>query len=151
MAGLTTVLEEAVRLRVQDIPHHTAAETGDVRVAILFSGGVDCITLAALAHRHLPPDEPVDLLNVAFDNPRTGTAAFDTPDRRTGHAGLRELQEHCPRPWRFVEINVPFSEAQEHRQTIIDRMYPLDTVMDLVSYSKKGARLFFSFFLFSDA
>ncbi|ORZ03877.1 asparagine synthase-domain-containing protein [Syncephalastrum racemosum] len=131
LTGLMQVLEEAVRLRVQDIPHHTKAETDDVRVAILFSGGVDCITLAALAHRHLPPDEPVDLLNVAFDNPRTGTTSFDTPDRRTGRASLRELQEQCPRPWRFVEINVPFSEAQEHRQTIIDRMYPLDTVMDL--------------------
>lgn len=37
------------------------------------------------------------------------------------------------RTWNFVEINVPYPEAMEYRQRIIDRMYPLDTVMDLVS------------------
>jgi hypothetical protein len=31
-----------------------------------------------------------------------------------------------------VEINVPYPEALEQRQHIIDKMYPLDTVMDLV-------------------
>ncbi|XP_051009732.1 asparagine synthetase domain-containing protein 1 [Acomys russatus] len=35
-------------------------------VAILFSGGVDSMVIAALADRHVPSDEPVDLLNVAF-------------------------------------------------------------------------------------
>lgn len=37
------------------------------------------------------------------------------------------------RHWNFVEINVPYEEAMNHKQEIIDRMYPLDTVMDLVS------------------
>jgi hypothetical protein len=32
-----------------------------------------------------------------------------------------------------VEINVPYEEATQCRQQIIDRMAPLDTVMDLVS------------------
>lgn len=36
------------------------------------------------------------------------------------------------RTWNFVEINVPYPEALEQRQHIIDKMYPLDTVMDLV-------------------
>lgn len=30
-----------------------------------------------------------------------------------------------------MEINVPYPEAMEYRQRIIDRMFPLDTVMDL--------------------
>lgn len=108
------------------------------RVAILFSGGLDCICLAALANRHLPISEPIDLLNVAFDNPRAAAASgkqnvFDTPDRITGRDGVAELRRIAPdRVWNFVEINVPFQEATEHRQEIIERMYPLDTVMDLV-------------------
>lgn len=36
------------------------------------------------------------------------------------------------RTWNFVEINVPYEEATQCRQQIIDRMAPLDTVMDLV-------------------
>ena len=32
-----------------------------------------------------------------------------------------------------MEINVPYTEAMEYKQRIIDRMFPLDTVMDLVS------------------
>ena len=35
------------------------------------------------------------------------------------------------RTWNFVEINVPYAEAMEYRQRIVDRMFPLDTVMDL--------------------
>lgn len=45
------------------------------RIAILFSGGLDCITLATLADRHLPTGEAIDLLNVAFENPRVERAA----------------------------------------------------------------------------
>ncbi|KAM8901071.1 asparagine synthetase domain-containing protein 1 [Lycaon pictus] len=35
-------------------------------VAILFSGGIDSMVIAALADHHVPLDEPIDLLNVAF-------------------------------------------------------------------------------------
>ncbi|XP_062972339.1 asparagine synthetase domain-containing protein 1 [Elgaria multicarinata webbii] len=35
-------------------------------VAVLFSGGIDSILIAALADRHVPSEEPIDLLNVAF-------------------------------------------------------------------------------------
>jgi asparagine synthetase B (glutamine-hydrolysing) len=85
-------------------------------VAILFSGGLDCITQAALAHQHLPITESIDLLNVAFENPRseqakqqaqkkaakmkkagedeepTTRSMYDTPDRLTGKAGVKELR-----------------------------------------------------------
>ncbi|KAL0089938.1 asparagine synthase-domain-containing protein [Phycomyces blakesleeanus] len=65
----TLVLSESVRRRVADVPSLGPIEAC-ARVAILFSGGLDCITLAALAHQHLPHCEPIDLLNVAFENPR---------------------------------------------------------------------------------
>lgn len=62
-ARLLHLLTEAVRRRVQ-------ATTGaGSRLAVLFSGGVDCATLAALAHRFVAPGEPIDLLNVAFERP----------------------------------------------------------------------------------
>lgn len=47
----------------------------NVRVAILFSGGLDCTVLARLAHDILPADQHIDLVNVAFENPRVVQAA----------------------------------------------------------------------------
>lgn len=61
------ILTESVNTRVRDIPFRGQ---GDVRLAILFSGGLDCTVLARIAHECLPAGEPVDLLNVAFENPR---------------------------------------------------------------------------------
>lgn len=150
---------------------------GDARVAILFSGGLDCICLAALANKYLPVGESIDLLNVAFENPRAEKAkatpakptkkpkkkssssetnsleakpnsfarsVYDTPDRITGKDGVEELRHIAPeRKWNFVEINVPYSEALEFRQRIVDRMFPLDTVMDLVSINSNSIRFIF--------
>ncbi|CAO3599921.1 unnamed protein product [Absidia cylindrospora] len=148
------ILGEAVKRRVADVPHMKSSETAP-RVAILFSGGLDCICLAALAHQYLPHTETIDLLNVAFENPRSEQAKlqhqkklakmnatdqnaantksmYDTPDRLTGKAGVNELRIMAPdRCWNFVEINVPFEEAMNKKQHIVDLMYPLDTVMDL--------------------
>ncbi|KAJ3105234.1 Asparagine synthetase domain-containing protein 1, partial [Phlyctochytrium bullatum] len=71
-------LSAAVRARVQRIPdHNVPAHPGSLPpapLAILFSGGLDCMVLAALAAVHLPPDAPIDLLNVAFENPRVNKA-----------------------------------------------------------------------------
>ena len=78
--------------------------------------------MAALASQHLPQTESIDLLNVAFENPRVEKAKtqpikknktkarknqdakpekvieqpvpsmYDTPDRLTGRAGVEELR-----------------------------------------------------------
>ncbi|KND01498.1 uncharacterized protein SPPG_03298 [Spizellomyces punctatus DAOM BR117] len=152
---LEQVLAEAVRLRVENIP--TTNSIQDARLAILFSGGLDCICLAALADRYLPNGEPCDLLNLAFENPRIQRAKgksrpsgkrglsievalseahdssiYNVPDRRTGRSGVAELTKLFPnRPWRFVEIDVPYAEAVAARQRVMELMKPLDTVMDL--------------------
>lgn len=106
------------------------------RLAILFSGGIDCAVIAYLAHkcvvlyhkcmvppektlRFLPAGEPIDLLNVAFENPRSlkakqtmfgGTInAYDVPDRLTGLEQLDELRSVCPhRRWNFVRLHCVF-------------------------------------------
>lgn len=113
------------------------------RLAILFSGGLDCTVLARLSHELLAPSEPIDLLNVAFQNPRIHKAANDDaeafeaalescPDRITGRASYAELCKVCPdRQWRFVAINIPYTETMEHQERIITLMHPHNTEMDL--------------------
>jgi asparagine synthetase B (glutamine-hydrolysing) len=113
------------------------------RLAILFSGGLDCTVLARLSHELLPTSEPIDLLNVAFQNPRihktanTDAQAFEAalescPDRITGRASYAELCQVCPgRQWRFVAINVPYTEFVEHQEKVITLMHPHNTEMDL--------------------
>ncbi|KKY23880.1 putative asparagine synthase related protein [Phaeomoniella chlamydospora] len=131
---------------VADIPLLGTSTADDApsrapKVAILFSGGLDCTILARLAHEILDPKESIDLLNVAFENPRSVAAArlrpnFDPyeacPDRITGRRSFVELFKACPgREFRFVAIDIPFSETQAHRSTVISLMYPQNTEMDL--------------------
>ena len=135
-------LNEAVLPRVADIPTHRALvqRGADSKVGILFSGGLDCTLLARVAHDLLSFNEPIDLLNVAFYNPRS--VAADTnrtsntyeacPDRITGRASLLELRNACPqRTWNFIAINVPYQEVEQFRPLIIRLMYPHRTEMDL--------------------
>ncbi|XP_026152108.1 asparagine synthetase domain-containing protein 1 [Mastacembelus armatus] len=162
--SLVDVLSEAVRRRVQSLPFEIQDQpppnNGHSSVAILFSGGIDSMILAALADRHIPTHQSVDLLNVAFElqeqkrqsqsvkkpqkhknkpiDPRTDGSAsrtsssFDVPDRITGKAGLKELQSLNPeRRWNFVEINITQEELQKMRhERICHLVHPLDTVLD---------------------
>ncbi|KAJ9471139.1 Asparagine synthetase domain-containing protein [Diplonema papillatum] len=97
------------------------------RVGVLYSGGVDCAVLAAMAHQTVPLGEPIDLLNVAF-----GDSPGNTPDRLAALSGWKELREACPgRPWNLIEIDITEADvlrAAEHLQSVIA---PAGTVMDL--------------------
>jgi asparagine synthetase B (glutamine-hydrolysing) len=50
-----------------------------------FTGGLDSTVLACLADRCLDDSEPLDLLNVAFEQP---DGSFDVPDRVTALRAL---------------------------------------------------------------
>nr|XP_056717506.1 asparagine synthetase domain-containing protein 1 [Euleptes europaea] len=71
------VLSRAVKKRVLCVVRDTDRSEGEMskaalrrtHVAVLFSGGIDSVLLARLADRHVPLDEPIDLLNVAFASP----------------------------------------------------------------------------------
>ncbi|NXY76138.1 ASND1 protein, partial [Glareola pratincola] len=68
------VLNEAVKRRVLSLFREEDQKTREVpsmsnrkaHVAVLFSGGIDSMVIAALADKHVPLEEPIDLLNVAF-------------------------------------------------------------------------------------
>ncbi|KAI6158748.1 asparagine synthase-domain-containing protein [Pisolithus thermaeus] len=115
-----------VMLRVRDIPVHFGQE-GKARVAVLFSGGIDSTI-------HVPEDEAIDLINVAFENPRKiqvrlgvtngGTTSYLVPDRVTGLEEVDELRKLCPgRTWNF--------ESLAARSAVEAIMWPSRTVMDL--------------------
>lgn len=108
--------------------------------------------LARICHDVLPFGHDIDLLNVAFENPRVvkaagGISAGKTsaeptpihpspysacPDRLTGLSTYAELLRVCPeRIWRFVSIDVPYAETLAHRSEITALIYPHHTEMDL--------------------
>ncbi|RAL01038.1 asparagine synthetase domain-containing protein [Aspergillus ibericus CBS 121593] len=137
-------LRQSLALRIQNVREPPTTSSGsNVKVAVLFSGGLDCTLLARLSHEILPESEVIDLLNVAFENPRVAAAAAskgetavsvyeNCPDRVTGRAAFAELQRVCPgRNWRFVAIDIPYVETVAHRDTVKRLMRPHNTEMDL--------------------
>ncbi|KAK3398369.1 asparagine synthase-domain-containing protein [Sordaria brevicollis] len=157
VAALKQQLIDSLSLRALNIPQPPGADkvAHDTRVAVLFSGGLDCTVLARLAHEVMDPDQGIDLLNVAFENPRVvaqlrkdhakkskengdevDVDSIDfyeaCPDRITGRKSFAELQKVCPgRAFRFVAVNVPYTETLSHRQQVISLIYPHNTEMDL--------------------
>ncbi|KAH9884686.1 asparagine synthase-domain-containing protein [Xylariomycetidae sp. FL2044] len=138
-------LTESLKLRVLNIPEppHSGSDI-DTRIAILFSGGLDCTLLARLAHELLPDNQGIDLINVAFENPRhvaiqknqphlqTPDVYEGCPDRSTGRRAFSELKDTCPdRYWRFIAVNVPFGDAMTHKSRVISLLHPHNTEMDL--------------------
>ena len=137
----------SLSIRIQNMPFLPSATITHPRIAILFSGGLDCTILARLVHDILPIEQEVDLLNVAFENPRvlksSGAGAYKSkislssafsacPDRMTGLSSYKELIRVCPRRlWRFVSVDIPYSETLRHRPQIISLIHPHNTEMDL--------------------
>ncbi|EEE53475.1 hypothetical protein OsJ_36613 [Oryza sativa Japonica Group] len=94
-------------------------------IAILFSGGLDSMILAALLDQCLDSKWTIDLLNVSFD----GQLA---PDRISALAGLKELQRISPiRRWRLVEIDTVLTNLKGESEHVMSLIYPSNTYMDL--------------------
>eukprot|EP00658_Telonema_sp_P-2_P060557 TRINITY_DN49449_c0_g1_i2.p1 TRINITY_DN49449_c0_g1~~TRINITY_DN49449_c0_g1_i2.p1 ORF type:complete len:341 (-),score=82.12 TRINITY_DN49449_c0_g1_i2:1-1023(-) len=113
------VLSSSVGRRVATAP--------DQRVAVLFSGGLDSAVIGRLVHEHMPPELPIELVNVSFGK----NGSYETPDRLTAEATLTELKELAPgREWLLVCVNVSLEEAACEAERLRDLIAPLDTVMD---------------------
>ncbi|MCJ1349818.1 hypothetical protein MMC31_008059 [Peltigera leucophlebia] len=144
ISELAERLQSSLSLRVQNIPYPCSTTETSTCIAVLFSGGLDCTLLARLIHDILPLEYDIDLLNVAFENPRVVRAANTNaslssasaysmcPDRITGLSSHAELLRVCPgRKWRLVCIDIPYSETLTHRPHIVRLMHPHNTEMDL--------------------
>ncbi|XP_017069862.2 asparagine synthetase domain-containing protein CG17486 [Drosophila eugracilis] len=105
------------------------------KVCFLFSGGIDCTILALLADNFVPENEPIELINVAFESvegQNTSEKIWDVPDRKTALVSFNELQRLCPkRSWQLLNVNVTRNELQQKLTTHIRHLiYPLETVLD---------------------
>ncbi|GET90436.1 hypothetical protein, conserved [Leishmania tarentolae] len=110
-------------------------------LCILFSGGIDCTVIAALAHYLLPVETPIELVNVAF-----GATPEQAPDRIAAFRTMEELLRlpllHTSgddagattatkeREWRLILVDVP-SKSTPDSAHIKDLLVPRHTVMDL--------------------
>lgn len=140
--GLYHRLNHAVRRRVIGAPIVTPTEgTANHKhthasVAVLFSGGVDSVVLAALCHDHVPLDQPIDLINVAFASASSEchekVDPFSlSPDRQAALLSYQEMKCQWPnRHWRFIAVNVDYETVLQMEDMICKLISPLTSTMD---------------------
>eukprot|EP00468_Gymnochlora_sp_CCMP2014_P006249 CAMPEP_0167745714 /NCGR_PEP_ID=MMETSP0110_2-20121227/3307_1 /TAXON_ID=629695 /ORGANISM="Gymnochlora sp., Strain CCMP2014" /LENGTH=368 /DNA_ID=CAMNT_0007630391 /DNA_START=756 /DNA_END=1862 /DNA_ORIENTATION=- len=107
----------------------------------MFSGGLDCMVLAALVDKVLDVAECVDLINVAFTgdisnqdiikNPKLRDIIYEkVPDRATSINALEELRRISKRHWRLIEVNITTEELQKESSSISKLLEPRKSMMD---------------------
>ncbi|EQC42524.1 hypothetical protein SDRG_00257 [Saprolegnia diclina VS20] len=120
--GLLSVLYSAVAIRLESVP---SCNHNEPSVGILFSGGLDSVVLAALAHHALPPHEPLELYNVCFDT------AHASPDRKAAVVSWNELRRLFPtRDFRLVEMDIDGQSVTAAQPDVVACMQPCVTHMD---------------------
>ncbi|CBQ73902.1 conserved hypothetical protein [Sporisorium reilianum SRZ2] len=140
------VLSESVRRRVTNI--HTDQPADEVHVAVLFSGGLDCTTLALLADRYVPPEQPIDLLNVGFENVRAIEAAKLEREKRvrararaaTGGRGKHGKEGEAPLDTTATDLHQELEQTEPNSidiETTTNDIYAVpDRLTGLASYAE---------------
>ena len=127
---------KAVVVPPNKIDESLKTERDEATVAILFSGGVDSVVLAALTQNHIPPNETIDLINVAFASSFTvddeGKDPFSkSPDRIAAILSYQEMKIRWPdRHWRFIAVNVVYAEVLKYEKLICSLISPRSSTMD---------------------
>ncbi|XP_039131545.1 asparagine synthetase domain-containing protein 1 [Dioscorea cayenensis subsp. rotundata] len=120
-----SVMQHTALSMVYQASLRQAGEKDLAPIAILFSGGLDSMILAALLDQCIDSSYTIDLLNVSFD----GNLA---PDRVSAWVGIRELRRIAPlRRWRLVEIDASLSDLALETKHVMSLIHPLKTYMDL--------------------
>lgn len=133
---LRLMLSRSCFLRQNNI--QAVSETDDtIHIGVLFSGGLDCTVVAALLAQNYISDgktAEIELLNVGFENPRTGLSAAELPDRALGERSFSELRRlfrgTCVL-FRLVIIDVSYEEWLHYKPAVRDLIHPTNTEMDL--------------------
>ena len=129
-----SLLDRAVRRRVVNAPKPETDDANDggagaASVGILFSGGIDSVVLAAMCDNHVPPEQPIDLINVAFMSDKIKISS--SPDRAAALLSFEEMKRRWPnRSWRFIAVDVPYDEVLKNEERICRLISPLDSTMD---------------------
>lgn len=127
--GLYSQMNDSINRRMKTIFPVKMAESN---FGLLFSGGIDCTILAALAAANSEKGTVIDLLNVSFYNPRTKMSPSDTPDRKLALKSWYYLQsKYSHVQFNLVECDVSHEEYLRHKSRVIELIYPNDTEMDL--------------------
>lgn len=112
-------LDNATRRRL-----HEDTLRGNSKAAILFSGGIDSVLLAVCAHRVLPPEQSIQLINVSFQ-------ANEAPDRIAAEQSLLELERAFPqRTFILIRVDATLEQVKHEESAIVNHMFPKQTVMD---------------------
>ncbi|XVE85734.1 hypothetical protein DITRI_Ditri17bG0114800 [Diplodiscus trichospermus] len=128
--NVLTALRESMKRRISLHIIYQAVICGSrqketVPVAVLFSGGLDSMILAALLDECLDHNYEIDLLNVSFDSE-------SAPDRISAKTGLKELRRVAPlRRWRLVHIDADLSKLMWEKKHVLSLINPANTYMDL--------------------
>jgi hypothetical protein len=114
-------LENSVKARA-------LVHSGTCGIGILFSGGLDCMIIAALAARCVADHTVIDLFNVAFD-------AAEAPDRESACAGFRSCRArlcfidalllHA----QFSHYVLPQRRKSAHRSSTVARQTSSHTIL----------------------
>jgi asparagine synthetase B (glutamine-hydrolysing) len=128
---LLHLLDKSIQRRVMHAPPPKSQCTSDASVAVLFSGGIDSVILAALSHRHIPSDRPIDLINVSFYDKSDSKSNVVSPDRLAALHSYLEMSLQWPqRNWKFIAVNVSYQEVLEVESKVLRLISPLDSTMD---------------------
>ncbi|KAI9841742.1 MAG: hypothetical protein M1837_000403 [Sclerophora amabilis] len=111
VSALKQLLTTSLNLRIRDVPSLAMSCINDCeqktsKIAILFSGGVDCTVLARIANDLVPMKESIDLLNVAFENPRIIAAAN------------KGSSQHRNKPGRSDDVQISPNELDGENQSV---------------------------------
>jgi len=128
---LLLLLDKSIQRRVMHAPTPKSRSQLESSVAVLFSGGIDSVILAALSHRHIPSNKPIDLINVSFYDDSDSFLSAISPDRLAAlHSYCERTAKWPERNWRFIAVDVSYREVLDEEAKVLQLINPLDSTMD---------------------